>query len=250
MKEPSVPHPRTKSTADVHVLDNPVWWALTGAQHRFGRVRGRTALFDRAVSPFGAFEGSPTSEQWDALADMAGPGGDVVLMGDGHGSPPGWTVVLEGPGIQMVCERLEPAPDPASSAPTPLPTLLGRDDIADMLTLVDEARPGPFRDRTHELGRYAGIRRGGRLVAMAGERLRIPGYTEVSAVATRPSHRRQGLAAILVRDVAARITEEGSLPFLSVAARNENAIRLYAALGFRVRRELNFRFLRAPGEPS
>jgi ribosomal protein S18 acetylase RimI-like enzyme len=208
-------------------------------------VRGATALFDPTVSPFGAFEGRPTSAQWDELADMAGPGGDVVLMGGKGGPPVHWTVVLEGPGVQMVADRW-PLPDPEPDAAMPIPALLGNDDLLDMLALVGEARPGPFRERTHELGRYVGIRDGDRLVAMAGERLRLPGYTEISAVATLPSHRRRGLAAALVRSVATGIAEEGSAPFLSVAAQNDTAIRLYATLGFRVRGELHFRFLRAP----
>jgi ribosomal protein S18 acetylase RimI-like enzyme len=208
------------------------------------------ALFDPAVSPFGAFEQPPTSAQWDVLADVAGPGADVVLMGNGlYGPPAGWDLVLEGPGIQMVGERLDP-PDSAPDPATPTPSPLGRSDVADMLALVAAARPGPFRDRTHELGKYAGIREGGRLVAMAGERLRLPGYTEISAVATLPSHRRRGLAAVLVRSIAAGIAEEGSVPFLNVAAQNETALRLYTALGFRIRRELHFRFLHAPGAPS
>ncbi len=183
---------------------------------------------------------------------MAGPGADVVLMGNGlYGPPTGWELVLEGPGIQMVAERLEPPPkapsDSATAATALTPSLLSDDDGPHMLALVAAARPGPFRDRTHELGRYVGVRDGGQLVAMAGERLRLPGYVEISAVATLPSHRRQGLAAMLVRSVAAGIVEEGAVPFLNVAAQNENAIRLYAALGFRIRKELHFRFLRAPG---
>jgi ribosomal protein S18 acetylase RimI-like enzyme len=198
------------------------------------------------VSPFAAFEGPPTSAEWDDLADMAGPEGEVVLMGGDFGTPAGWTVVVEGPGLQMVAERLRPSSNTEPGLPLSVPQLLGPDDVVDMLTLVGEARPGPFRERTHELGRYVGLRDGGRLVAMAGERLRLPGCTEISAVATLPSHRRRGLAAALVRSVAAGIAEEGSRPFLSVAARNDTAIRLYTALGFGIRRELHFRFLRAP----
>jgi len=209
------------------------------------------ALFGPAVSPFGAFEQPPTSAQWDELADIAGPGSDVVLMGNRLYRPPaGWNLLLEGPGIQMVGERMKPPSDSTPDAVAPTLSPLGRDDVADMLELVAAARPGPFRDRTHELGRYAGIREGGRLVAMAGERLRLPGYTEISAVATLPSHRRRGLAAVLVRSIAAGIAAEGAVPFLNVAAQNETAIRLYTALGFRIRRELHFRFLHAPGAPS
>ncbi len=100
-----------------------------------------------------------------------------------------------------------------------------------MLALVTEARPGPFSVRTIEFGGYVGVRRHGRLVAMAGERLRTPGFAEISAVATSPDHRRQGLAELLVRSVASSIVARGDTPFLHAAADNDNAIRLYRTLG-------------------
>ena len=88
--------------------------------------------------------------------------------------------------------------------PDPEAVVLTGADAAEVLDLVDRTEPGPFRKRTVELGRYLGIRRDGPLVAMAGERLRVPGYTEISAVCTDPAYRGQGLAARLTRAVAAR----------------------------------------------
>ncbi len=221
-----------------------MWAALTGPQRAYGTVRGGAARFERDVAPFGAFDGPPTPTHWEALAALVGPGGGVVLMGSFEPGS-GWTVTREGSGVQMVCESLAA---PSGDRPRALSTLLlGSDDVADMIELVAVAQPGPFRTRTHELGRYLGVRDGGELVAMAGERVRIPGYTEVSAVATRPSHRRRGLAGILIRDVAAGIFEDESAPFLHAAAENEGAIRLYTSLGFEVRRTWPFRWLRAPG---
>ncbi|MFD9074916.1 GNAT family N-acetyltransferase, partial [Streptomyces lasiicapitis] len=104
-----------------------------------------------------------------------------------------------------------------------------------------------FRERTIELGTYLGIRHEGALVAMAGERLHPPGWTEISAVCTDPAHRGRGLASRLVLAVAYGIRERGETPFLHTAARNTGAIRLYESLGFRLRRHIPFRAARVPG---
>lgn len=230
------------TSGDDAVLDNPVWWALAGAQRRFAVASDGTARFDPDVAPFGAFAGTPTAAQWTDLAALA-PGQGVVLMGETAPAPPGWTVTLEGPGVQMVCDRLAPG---GRAGPECAAVELGAGDVADMLALIEVARPGPFRPRTHELGRYVGIRDEGRLVAMAGERLRLPGYVEVSAVATHPAYRRRGLAGQLVREIVGGILGDGRVALLSAAAGNEAAIRLYEQLGFRLRRQLHFRALRPP----
>jgi ribosomal protein S18 acetylase RimI-like enzyme len=150
--------------------------------------------------------------------------------------------------VQMVAERSPadlPFPGLADGPGDPV-VALGDEDVADMLALVAEARPGPFLSRTIEFGGYVGIRRRGRLVAMAGERLRPPGWAEVSAVATHPAHRRQGLAERLIRTVASAIADRGERPFLHAAAGNTNAIRLYESLGFTVRATVRFTVVEAP----
>jgi ribosomal protein S18 acetylase RimI-like enzyme len=232
-------------------LDNPVWWSLDGPQRALGEFAGRACRFDPEVSPFGAFEEQPAPSDWDDMASLVGPGGSVALVGRGDGvldHPDGWTVTWESPGVQMVAER-GPVDPPFSSAPEgpgdPV-AILGAEDVADMLALVAEARPGPFLARTIEFGGYVGIRRQGRLVAMAGERLRPAGWAEVSAVATHPEHRRQGLAERLIRTVGSAITGRGETPFLHAAAGNTNAIGLYKSLGFTVRATVRFTVLRAP----
>ena len=123
---------------------------------------------------------------------------------------------------------------------------LGPGDVPDILRLVERTKPGPFLSRTIELGSYLGIRRGGELVAMAGERLRPPGWTEISAVCTDPQFRGQGLATRLTLAVSAAIQARGQTPFLHVMATNVTAIRLYESLGFRFRRAAPFVVARAP----
>ena len=115
-----------------------------------------------------------------------------------------------------------------------------------MRALAGLTKPGPFVERTHELGRFIGIRHEGQLVAMAGERMRPPGWTEISAVCTDPQFRGQGLATRLTLAVAAAIRARGDTPFLHVMADNVTAIRLYETLGFRARRSAPFVVVQAP----
>ena len=193
-------------------LDNPAWWALTGSQSGLGTSTSRAARYDPAVSPFGAFATEPDASAWADLARLTGPGQTVALIGpdpDHLRPPPGWTVEWEGPGVQMLGDRVVGEPlVRTDDGPAADPVTLGAADVHDMLALVTEARPGPFLTRTVEFGGYVGIRHRDRLVAMAGQRLRPPGYAEVSAVATHPEHRRKGLAERLIRIVVSNMRPE------------------------------------------
>lgn len=232
-------------------LDNPAWWALRGAQGRLGTSAGGAARFDPDVSPFGGFEDRPAASDWTAMATLTGPGGTVAIISpeeDLLPVPGDWSVSWTSPGVQMVGSPeglARPGPSPGQ-VPADRPVPLGEPDVPEMLALVAVARPGPFSSRTVEFGGYVGVRRAGRLVAMAGERLRLPGYTELSAVATHPDHRREGLAELLIDRVASGILARGEVPFLHAAAGNVNAIRLYRNLGFTVRRTVRFSVVDAP----
>jgi ribosomal protein S18 acetylase RimI-like enzyme len=227
-----------------HPLDNPLWTALTGPQAHLAVRRGRAARFPSDVSPFAAVAGARRPEEvdsaaWADLAALAGAAGTLVLPGAPAEPPDGWEVVGAIPGVQMVDDGLDAAPDPEAE-------LLGPADVPEMLDLVARTRPGPFLPRTITLGTYLGIRRGGALVAMAGERMRPPGFTEISAVCTDPAYRGQGLAGRLVRAVALGIRARGDVPILHAATDNATGIRLYRRLGFTLRREILFGELRAP----
>jgi predicted GNAT family acetyltransferase len=121
---------------------------------------------------------------------------------------------------------------------------LGAPDSPDMVALTALTKPGPFGTRTHELGAYIGIRFQGKLIAMAGERLKIPGYTEVSAVCTHPDHLGKGYARILMSEIMRRIRDRGETPFLHVRRDNSRAIALYERLGFQARKLGHFAVLR------
>jgi len=112
---------------------------------------------------------------------------------------------------------------------------LGESDVPEMMALAELTKPGPFSRRTREMGDYVGVREDGKLIAMAGERLRVPGYTELSAVCTHPDHLGRGYAGFLMSEIIRRIVERGERPFLHVRPENARAVGLYERLGFEKR---------------
>lgn len=228
-----------QSPAEPHVLDNAVWAALTGPHARIAERVGRAARYPLDVCPFTALADPADPGAWDDLAALVGPDTETAVTG-ARAVPDGWEIVETGQGVQLVDTglRAEPAPEGVR---------LGLDDIPEILDLIALTKPGPFLPRTVELGTYLGIRHRGQLIAMAGERVHPPGWTEISAVCTHPAHRGQGLATRLVRAVAAGIRERGETPFLHTLASNTTAIRLYESIGFTLRRRTNFLLVRTPG---
>jgi ribosomal protein S18 acetylase RimI-like enzyme len=227
-------------------LDDPVGASLRGAHAHLAVGAGRVVRYDPGVASFAAVPADPTPADWADLAALLGPGGFADLFSSPAAPPADWEPVFTLPGLQLVAGSLPPAPAERVEV-----VELGAGDVPDMLALVEESRPGPFWQRTHEMGTYLGVREGGALVAMTGERLRPPGWTEISAVTTAPRARGRGLAGLLVTEAARRIRARGEEPFLHVAADNTSAIRLYEALGFEVRREVTFRGFRVPpGVPA
>ena len=109
---------------------------------------------------------------------------------------------------------------------------LNSTDIPEMVTLAKLTEPGPFGTRTRELGTYLGIKNDGKLAAMAGERLKVPGFTEISAVCTHPTQTGHGYASALVAELTARIHARGETPFLHSRENNARALDVYRRLGF------------------
>lgn len=221
---------QSKAGEAPHPLDNAVWRALTGPQAHLAERVGQAVRYQPDVSPFVGVPDEADDNVWADLSALLGPGGQLALMAGKPPLPADWQVVEDIHLVQMVDVNLVAGPDQEAR-------LLGQADVPDMLDLVSRTRPGPFLPRTIEMGDYLGIRREGKLVAMAGERLTLPGWTEISAVCTDPASRGQGLASRLVRAVAAGIRAKGSTPFLHTAAGNTNAIRLYESMGFQIRKK-------------
>jgi ribosomal protein S18 acetylase RimI-like enzyme len=220
-------------------LDNAAWHALTTVHADRAEVVGGARRYPTDVCPFNAVE-ELDEGSWADLAKLAGPGGTSVLFrAEDVEVPPGWSLEYAAIGNQLVLDSLVEVPEIEAEP-------LGEGDADDMLELIAATKPGPFLPRTVTLGEYWGVRDGGRLVAMAGERVRLPGWTEVSAVCTHPDARGRGLAASLTQRVVRGIQARGEVPLLHVAEGNDGARRIYERLGFRFRTQVRFLILRAP----
>jgi ribosomal protein S18 acetylase RimI-like enzyme len=220
-----------------HPLDSPVLASLTGPHRRFARSDGGAVRYPADMSPFCALPDEPGAADWAGAARLVSPGEVVLYPGLRAAPPPDWEVLGSGDGVQLVADTLDARADPEAEP-------LGPADVPAMLRLAKLTKPGPFLPRTVEFGGYLGIRRDGELVAMAGERFRPPGWSEISAVCTDPAWRGHGFASRLTRAVAAGIAARGDTPFLHAVATNVSAIRLYKELGFAHRTDILFLALR------
>jgi ribosomal protein S18 acetylase RimI-like enzyme len=225
-----------------HVLDRVVAASLEGHHARFARRRGRAVRYENDVTPFFAIEDAHDPAAWDDAAELLDDGETAAFPGVST-CPSEWELIAKLDGVQMVGTNVSPKHDPEAIR-------LGPHDVPEILDLISRTEPGPFLQRTIELGTYLGIRRDGALIAMAGERMHPPGWTEISAVCTDPAYRGQGLAGRLVRAVSAGIQERGETPLLHAAATNESAVRLYRSLGFTERRPITFLLVQKPARPS
>ncbi len=222
-----------------HVLDNAVWFSIEGPHRELAEINGSAGRFHPEVTPFAGLR-EPTAEAWNDLAQLLGSDGIACLFATEVSVPEGWERLGSVPAIQMTTDDVVTKPSLFEFLD------LRAADVPEMLELVAEAQPGPFGPRTIELGDYIGYRVDGRLVAMAGERLRSDEYTEISAVSTATEFRGRGLATAMMFELIDRIRNRGETPYLNLAASNTNALRLYKALGFKVRTESEVVFLRPP----
>lgn len=223
---------------DAHPLDRPVWNALTTRWAGMARGDARARRVDPEVGPFAA-AADFSAESLAALAGLVPAAGDLwIVDAEPLPPPPGVTVDRQLELDQMVAAQVDPPT--ASFEIVPLTAA----DAAEMYALATLTEPGPWVRRTHELGGFVGVKEAGRLVAMAGERMKPTGFTEVSGVCTHPDHRGRGYAGQLMRAVASRILARGETPFLHVYPTNTGAIALYEALGFRLRRRVTMTVLR------
>jgi len=218
----------------MHALDRPIWSSLSTTHQALslGDERARRYLPD--VNLFASAR-DDSDEALAALAALVGPGDQVYqLQVPAITVPPGLAAVRQAWGVQMVAGApLAPEPNAGDIVQ------LGDNDAAEMLALAQLTQPGPFLAHTHRMGQFHGIRIAGRLAAMAGERMRFPGWTEVSGVCTHPDFRSRGLARRLSQHVASLIAARGDSAFLHAWRDNTAAIGLYESLGFAWRSDVH-----------
>ena len=222
-----------------HVLDNPAWHSLADRQAASGETYGAFRRYQPDVALFGAT--ATAADRNDLAANLPTDAIVAFWTPERFAAPEGLEIVGGGAGLQMVGEGYRPPTTDVAMRP------LTDADVPQMLELVRITQPGPFFLRTHTLGRYLGVFEDTRLIAMAGERMKPPGYTEISAVCTHPDYRGRGLAKALIGAVAAPILERGEIPMLHVVANNTDAIAVYERLGFVPRRTLQVTMLRHVG---
>jgi GNAT superfamily N-acetyltransferase len=230
------------------LLDNPIWNSLA-TQHAHLAIgahqgHGLARRYPAHIGPLSAVQ-QLTSEAYADLAAIV-PKDDVAVLflENSVEIPPGWKLIRDGPLVQMVCPTV---PDRPSLAEAIVP--LTPADVPEMAALAGLTEPGPFRERTADLGGFLGIRVDGRLAAMAGQRLAPTGFTEVSAVCTHPDFRGRGYAQALVASVTRNIHSEGRVPFLTSFEANIGAVRIYHQVGFVHRRTFQLAVLKPPSPP-
>jgi predicted GNAT family acetyltransferase len=220
------------SLLDTRLLDNPIWHALSTAQRALALGDGVAKRFPTDVAPLGGLI-DQSAATYQALEEIL-PGALTALFLDAEPRLPAyWEMVRSGEMYQMICET------PARLEEKEVLRELTRVDVPEMLALTELTEPGPFLPRTIELGVYLGIHDAGSLVAMAGERLHLTGFTEISAVCTHPQYRGRGYGNALVSALIVRIMRRGEIPFLHVRTENVTAVGLYEKLGFKVRAQLH-----------
>jgi ribosomal protein S18 acetylase RimI-like enzyme len=216
-----------------HPLDQPIWTALTTRQRALAEGDGLARRYPVAITPFADMtDMSPRG--FAALGDlMLGSEIAVLFTPDPVRAPDEFKVVLAETGEQMIG-----APAEVAAGGVEILTL-GAADATDMMALTTLTRPGPFSPRTHELGTFLGIRIGGQLVAMAGERMKPADYTEITAVCVHPAHRGRGYGQILLSAISRQILARGEIPFLHLFTSNASALALYRRQGMEIRRRLH-----------
>lgn len=220
----------------VTLLDNPGWYALN-SHHRHLAIWGNIAA--RYQSDMFMVAAMPENNAlgFDDLRSLVEIDEMIYVLGELPEDLSGWEVKRTDQYPQMICDDLKPTPNVDA-------IYLSTDDVPDMLDLVALTQPGPFLHRTIEMGQYLGLHQDGQLVAMAGERLHLTGFCEISAVCTLPDYRGQGYAGALTTMVAEKIIEREEVPFLHISPTNDVAMKLYKKLGFRLRKKIKLSVLK------
>ncbi len=217
-----------------HKLDNPAWFALQETQSRVAVGNNTLKCYRKNVVAFAAFNHN-IEDALAGLDNLMEPEESFFIIGLLPALPANYLVEKIIRCVQMICIK----PIPAVAAGAPLEPLDEADE-EQMYALVNRVLPGYYKPGTRQMGDYYGIRQNNKLVAMAGERIKLPGLTEISAVVTDPAFTGRRYAQQLVTEVVNKNFAQGITTFLHTGAGNERAIKIYEYLGFVNRRIINF----------
>ncbi|AZO20763.1 GNAT family N-acetyltransferase [Mesorhizobium sp. M1E.F.Ca.ET.045.02.1.1] len=224
-----------------HVLDRPIWSALATRHHVFAEGDTLARRYRPSIVPFAA-TAADDAQSLRALGKLLPPLESAILVQtDEITLPAEIAAVSTASLVQMIAEQ------PVQAVSDERVQRLTRDDAAEMLALASLTRPGPFTLEALSLGEFWGVKIDGRLAAMAGERMKQPGYTELSGVCSHPDFRGGGLARLLSLFVANRIMARREVPYLHAYASNVAAVGLYQSIGFRLRTTLNMAVIQRAG---
>jgi len=221
-----------------HVLDNPGWNALISGNKNLAHGNDEVKYFAADVSPFMGLR-DKSAEQFQMLHDMIDSDRPIGFVSNTNITPPeNWKLISPNQAFQMIYDRTE---DPAAVEIDLIP--LTEEHIPQMLALTKLTNPGPFAPRTIDFGHYYGVFNGDTLVALAGQRLHIFEYTEISAVCTHPDYLGRGYAKQLLLSHIHRMRAAGNVPILHVRNTNERAFKVYESLGFKTRTTIYFNIM-------
>lgn len=224
------------------ILDNPVWEALHTLQSHFNIGNEKVKFFPATVAPFIGMHSWTERYMQEMIAHLPADRSFSVMKVKAEKLPSSVDIIFTTPLYQLFCPMVKPFTNPAIEI-----RKLGSSDVAQMLALTALTKPGPFYEKTIEFGNYYGIFSKDVLVAMAGERLKVKGYTEISAICTHPNYLGNGYASYLISHVCNHIIQQGNIPFLHVKTDNVGAIEVYKKLGFVIRADVYFAIFKKGG---
>lgn len=217
---------------NTHKLDNPAWHSLNETHQSFAIGNHEIKFYQPEVCPFGGINSKrpdliPFFKKHPELNSF-------FIIGDKPIETPDLFIEKELICLQMVCSS------PIKMQFTENIISLKKSHKEQLIDLVNLVQPGYFKEGTLLMGDYYGIYKNRQLVAVAGERMKMDGFTEISAVVTRPDFTGKGFAKQLVAQTANKNFEHNRVPYLHVAETNTTAVRLYEKLGFVIRRKISF----------
>jgi len=225
-----------------HILDRPAWNALATVHAAFAEGMPLAKRYFPSIVPFAAMQ-ADTSESIAAIAALP-TNGETMALVEAQPIPalPGFETIIDATLVQMLAEK------PFERLEDPRIEKLGERDAEEMLALATLTKPGPFTLKAQSLGQFWGIRMDGRLVAMGGQRMRQPGFAELSGLCVHPDFQGKGLGKLMLRFVAGEISAGNEAVYLHAYKHNEGAVGLYRSLGFAIRSDMHFRVVRRPEE--